>query len=110
MANLTPKTLYIGSDSAANVYTLSSNAGSYAIVKNINICNTGASTLLCNVHLIPASGSAGANNKVLSNFSVLSGETISYDSAVVVNPGASIYVSSSVSTATYTISGVEYVA
>jgi hypothetical protein len=110
MANLTPKTLYIGSDSAANVYTLSSNVGSYAIVKNINICNTGGSTLLCNVHLIPASGSAGANNKVLSNFSVLSGETISYDSAVVINAGASIYVSSSVSTATYTISGVEYVA
>ena len=110
MANLTPKTLYIGSDSAANVYTLSSNVGSYAIVKNINICNTGGSTILCNVHLIPASGSAGANNKVLSNFSVLSGETISYDSAIVVNAGASIYVSSNITTATYTISGVEYVA
>ena len=110
MANLTPKTLYIGSDSAANVYTLSSNVGSYAIVKNINICNTGGSTILCNVHLIPASGSAGANNKVLSNFSVLSGETISYDSAIVVNAGASIYVSSNITTATYTISGVEYIA
>lgn len=110
MANLIPKTLYIGSDNAMSVYTLSNNAGSYAIVKNINICNTGNSTLLCNLHLIPAGGSAGANNKVLSNFTVLSGETISYDSALVVNAGASIYVNSSVATSTFTISGVEYIA
>ena len=109
MANLTPKNLYIGSDSASNVYTLSSNTGSYAIVKNINICNTGANTIICNVHVIPSSGSAGANNKILSNYVVSSGETISYDASLVMNAGASIYVSSNVTTATYVISGVEYI-
>lgn len=107
--NLTPKTLYIGADSASNVYTLSSNSGSYAIIKNINICNTGAGTILCNVHLIPSGGSAGANNRIMSNYVVASAETVSYDSAIVMNAGSSIYVSSNVTTATYVISGVEYI-
>lgn len=110
MANLIPKNLYTGNDSAANVYTLSSNSGSYAIVKTINICNTGNGIIICNVHIIPSGGSAGSNNKLLSNFSVSIAETISYDSSIVLNAGSSIYVSSNVSTATYTISGVEYVA
>lgn len=107
--NLVPKNLYIGADSGSNVYTLSSNTGSYAIVKNINICNTGAGTILCNVHIVPSGGAAAANNKVLSNYTLLTNETISYDSAFVMNAGASIYVSSNVTTATYVISGVEYI-
>lgn len=107
--NLTPKSLYIGADSGSNVYTLSSNSGSYAIVRNINICNTGAGTIICNVHLIPSGGAALANNKIMSNYVVASAETVSYDSAIVMNAGSSIYVSSNVTTATYVISGVEYI-
>lgn len=109
MANLTPKNLYIGNDSGANVYTLSSNVGSYTIIRNINICNTGASTILCNVHIIPSGGSAGSNNRILSNYVVASGETVSYDSAIVINAGSAVYVNSNVATATYVISGVEYI-
>ena len=110
MANLIPKSLYIGNDSASNVYTLSSNSGSYAIVKTINICNTSNTSIICNVHIIPSGGAALTHNKVLSNFVVSGSETISYDSSIVLNAGASIYVSSNVSTATYVISGVEYIA
>ena len=39
MASLTPKTLFIGNTSAANVYTANSTSGNYTIVKNI-ITNT----------------------------------------------------------------------
>jgi hypothetical protein len=109
MANLIPKNLYIGSDSASNVYTLSSTTGSYAIIKTINICNTGSSDVICNIHVIPAGGAAGANNRILSNFSIDPSETVSYDSAIVMNAGASVYVTSSTTTATYNISGVEYI-
>lgn len=109
MANLTPKNLYIGNDSGANVYTLSSNVGSYAIVRNINICNTGANPILCTVNIIPSGGSAASNNRIMSNYVVASGETVSYDSAIVMNAGSAIYVNSNISTATYVISGIEYI-
>lgn len=108
MANLTPKSLYIGNDSAANVYTVSSTAGNYSIIRNINICNTGASIASCNVHIVPSSGTPLANNKILSNFQVQIGETISYDASIVMPASSKIYVTSSPTTVTYVISGVEY--
>jgi hypothetical protein len=108
MANLTPKNLYIGNDDASNVYTVSSNVGSYAIIKTVNICNTGNGAILCNIHIIPSGGAAGSNNKLLSNLTVAVSETVSYDSSIVLNSGSSIYVDASIATATYTISGVEY--
>jgi len=109
MPNLTPKNLYIGSDSGSNVYTVSANTGSYSIVRNINICNTGSSTILCNVHIVPSGGAAAANNKIMSNFTVAGNETISYDASIVMNASSSIYVSANVANITYIISGVEFV-
>jgi hypothetical protein len=108
MPNLTPKNFYIGNTQTGNVYTLSSNVGSYAIIKNINICNTGASTVTSNIHVIPSGGSAVANNQIFSNAPVLSGETITYDTSIVLNAGASLYITSSAATVSLVISGVDY--
>lgn len=110
MANLIPKNLYIGNTQTGNVYTLSSNSGSYAIIKNLNICNTGATTITSNVHIIPSGGSAVGNNQLFSNLNILSGETISYDTAIVLNAGGSLYITSNAATASLVVSGVEYVA
>ena len=44
MAALTPKTLYVGNTSAANVYTVSSNTGAYTIVKNFTILDKQSSS------------------------------------------------------------------
>lgn len=108
MANLTPKNLYIGNDSGMNVYYVSSMSNSYSIIRNINICNTGNSVAYCNIHIVPLSGTSLSNNKALSNFPIQIGETVSYDSAIVMPAGSSIFVSSSPNTITYIISGVEY--
>jgi hypothetical protein len=108
MANLIPKNLYIGSAQTGNVYTLSSNTGSYAIVKNINICNTGNSTVTSNIHIIPAGSSVLSNNQIFSNLSILSGETITYDTSIVMDAGSKIYITSNVATVSLVISGVNY--
>ena len=109
MANLTPKNLYIGNTQTGNVYTISSNTGGYAIIKNINICNTGASTVVSNIHIIPSGGSAVANNQIFSNANILSGETITYDTSIVLNANSSLYISSNAATVSLVVSGVEYV-
>lgn len=108
MANLTPKNLYIGNTQTGNVYTISSNTDSYAIIKNINICNTGNSSVISNIHIIPSGGSIAANNQIFSNLSILSGETITYDTSIVMNAGSKIYTTSSAGTVTLVISGVDY--
>lgn len=109
MANLTPKNLYIGNTQTGNVYTITSNVGGYAIIKNINICNTGASTITSNIHIIPSGGSAVANNQIFSNATILSGETITYDTSIVLNANSSLYITSNAATASLVVSGVEYV-
>jgi hypothetical protein len=109
MANLTPKNLYIGNTQTGNVYTLSSNTGSYAIIKNLNICNTGNATVVSSIHIIPSGGSASSNNKIFSNASILSDETITYDTSIVLDSDSSLYVTSNAGTITLVISGVEYI-
>lgn len=109
MANLTPKNLYIGNTQTGNVYTITSNTGGYAIIKNINICNTGANTVISNIHIIPSGGSAVANNQIFSNSFILSGETITYDTSIVLNANSSLYISSNAATVSLVVSGVEYV-
>jgi hypothetical protein len=108
MANLTPKNLYIGHDTASNVYTVSNTAGSYTILRNINICNVSGSIAACSLHILDPSGTPGNNNAVLSGFTVNSTETISYDASIVLDAGQKIYIINSGNNCTFTISGVEY--
>ena len=109
MANLTPKLLYLGADTAANVYTVSNNAGSYSIIKNINICNITSSSATCNVHILVSGVSAAANNNaILKSFTVAPNETVAYNGIVVLPANSNLYVSQANASITLSISGVEY--
>jgi hypothetical protein len=109
MANLTPKLLYLGAATGANVITISNNAGSYTIVKNINLCNFTTSAATCNVHLLVSGVSAAANNNaILKSFTVAPNETIAYNGIVVLPANSNLYVSQANASITLSISGVEY--
>lgn len=108
MANLIPKNLYIGNDTASNVYTVSSTAGSYSIVRNINICNVTSGVTTCDIHILDAAGTPGNNNAILKTFTVNANETISYDAGIVLNAEQKIHIVNADSKCTFTISGVEY--
>ena len=109
MANLTPKLLYLGAATAANVYTVSNNAGSYSIIKNINICNITSSSATCNVHILVSGVSAAANNNaILKSFTVAPNETVAYNGIVVLPANSNLYVSQASASITLSISGVEY--
>lgn len=107
---LTPKRLYIGNDTASNVYTASSNAGSYTIIRTINVCNTSAADKTFSLHIIPSSGSAGANNKVISNVTIPANDVVYSNSIYVLNAGDALYFAPTDANVTLTVSGVEYVA
>lgn len=108
MPALTPKTLYIGNTTAANVYTVSSTAGNYTIVKNINVCNANASAnKTVTIHIIAPAGSAAENNIYLSSLTVPASDVVQIDTSLILSNGYSIYMTHS-GNVTTTISGVEY--
>lgn len=105
---LTPKRLYIGNDTASNAYTTSSNVGSYTIIRTINVCNTSSSDKTFSIHIIPSGGSAGANNKVISNVTVPANDVIYSNSIYVLNAGDVLYYSPIDNNLTLTVNGVEF--
>lgn len=108
MASLTPKTLFIGNTTAANVYTVNSTAGNYTIVRNINICNANTSTdKTITLHLIAPSGSAAENNRYLSALTIKANDSVQIDTGLILSNGYSIYIAHS-GNITTTITGVEY--
>jgi hypothetical protein len=109
MANLTPSLLYIGADTSANVVTVSSNTGSYAIIKNINLCNFTSSSATCNLHLLASGATTVANNNaILKSFTVAPNETVAYNGIVVMPANSILYLSQANSNITLSISGVRY--
>jgi hypothetical protein len=108
MASLTPKTLYVGNTSGANVYTVSSTSGDYSIVRNINICNANTTTAkTITLHLIAPSGSAAEDNRYLSALTINANDSVQIDTGLVLSNGYSIYISHT-GNVTATITGVEY--
>jgi hypothetical protein len=105
---LTPKRLYTGNDTASNVYTASSTANSYSIIKTISICNTTTTDKTVTIHLVPNSGSAGANNKIMSNVVVPANDTIYSNMVYVLNAGDAVYYDPQDSNLTLVLTGVEY--
>jgi hypothetical protein len=108
MANLIAKSLYVGNETASNVYTVSSSSGSYAIIKTINICNTSNAAVTCDVHILGGSGVPGNNNALFKSLSVLAHETISMDSTIVLNASDKIHIINADNKCTFIISGAEY--
>lgn len=109
MANLTPKSFYLGNSTAANVYSVSNTVGNYSIIKSINICNTSnASNATADVHILVAGAAVAASNKIISNATVIKNDVIYYNTAIVVPANSNIYVASSSNTITFSINGVEY--
>lgn len=110
MANLTPKSFYIGTSSAgANIYTTANTVGNYSIIKNINLCNTTGTNAVCTIHILVGAASPGADNKILNNVNVLSNNVVFYNTAVVIPANSKLHVNQVTANAvTFTISGVEY--
>jgi uncharacterized protein YfaP (DUF2135 family) len=108
MTDLIPKSLYIGNDTASNVYTASSDADGYTILKTITICNTTGASALFDMHILTPSGTPGNNNALFKSFTINSGETVSVDTTTVLNSGYKIYVVNANNKCTFNISGVEY--
>lgn len=110
MANLQPKKLYVGAATASNVYTVSSNVGSYAIVRSINACNTTASNKTFTIHLVESTGTAADSNKIMSNINVPGNDVVVSEVTYILNAGDSLYLSQSAANVTVAISGVEFIA
>jgi LysM repeat protein len=108
MSNLDPKLLYIGNEDDGTVYSVSSNVGSYAIIRNINFCNTSNTDTVFTMHLVPT-GTAGANNKIISNIKVPANDVVVSDATYVINAGGSLYAFQPTSNVTVAVSGAEYI-
>lgn len=108
MASLTPKLLYIGNGNAANVYTVSNTANSYAIIKNINICNATGTNTAVSIHIVTSPNTAAANNKILNNVNIVGNNVTFYNTSIVMPANSSIYVNQGGTNLTIAISGVEY--
>ena len=111
MANLTPKSFFVGSDVGAgsNVYTVADTVGNYSIIKNINLCNTTASNAVCSIHLLVDGAVVASSNKLVSNVNVLANNVVFYNTSIVVPANSSIHVTQVTANAvSFTISGVEY--
>lgn len=109
MASLTPKLLYIGDYNNSNVYTVSANVGSYAIIKNINACATTGTNTTLSMHLLLGSDSPVANNKIINNVTITGNNITFYNTSIVVPSNTTIHVSHG-GNVTVAISGVEYIA
>jgi|SRR6056300_154499 hypothetical protein len=108
MAEIVPKLLYIGNLQMGNAYTAPSASGSYAIVKSINVCNTGTANETFTANLVLPGNTNGVQNKILADVVLSGSNTFSYETSIVVPAGSSIYLSQPTNNLTFTISGVEY--
>jgi hypothetical protein len=107
---LTPKRLYIGNATAANVYTASSNVGSYTIIRTLNFCNNASTDKTVSVHLIPSGDSAASNNTIMANVTIPALDVIHTNSVYVLNAGDALYLTQADGNVVLNVSGVEYVA
>lgn len=109
MANLKPKLMYQGNDTAANAYSVANIANNYSIIKSINICNTSnTANATASIHILTDGESPASNNKIISNAAVIKDDVLYYNTSIVIPANSNIYVSSTSNSLTFTISGVEY--
>lgn len=108
MASIIPKLLFIGNTQAGAIYTAPTSEGSYAIVKSVNICNTGTAPQSFSINLVQSGEVTQVGNAILGNIELTAGNVFSYETSIVVPSGASLRISQPANNLTFTISGVEY--
>ena len=109
MSGIVPKLLYIGNIRDGNAYNAPSTSGAYAIIKSINICNTGTANEDFSINLVPPGSSVTVANAILGNITLTGGNVFSYETSIVVPSGYSVYLKQPTNNLTFAISGVEYV-
>lgn len=110
MASLIPALLYIGNTTIGTLYDSPETAGSYAIIKSINATNTSTASTSFSLHILIDGAVPDVSNKILHEAELTVGNTLAYDTSIVVPAESSIYISQPGSAVTIAISGVEYVA
>lgn len=109
MSGIVPKLLYIGNIRDGSAYNAPSTSGAYAIIKSINICNTGTANEDFSINLVPPGSSVTVANAILGNITLTGGNVFSYETSIVVPSGYSVYLRQPTNNLTFAISGVEYV-
>ena len=107
--NVTPVQLGLAAitGTVATLYTVPLLTKTY--LKDINICNTTASSITVNVYLVPSGGTAGTSNALLYGFSVAANSIYHWSGVQVLNTGQSLQVSASTTGTTIIASGGEAV-
>jgi ATP-dependent protease ClpP protease subunit len=104
----TPARLYIGQPGTSNTTLYTVPSGKKAIIKQILLANTSASSVTITIYLVPSGGTAGAGNMIVSDITVNAKTVVTIDMAQVMNAGDFLVgVQSTSGAITVTISGVE---
>jgi len=89
------------------VYTTPVNTRTY--VKDINICNTTATSLTVSVYLVPSGGTAGTGNALFYEWLLYPRDLYRWQGVQIMNAGGTLQVKASATGATITVSGGEAV-
>lgn len=108
MASIIPTLLFIGNTQSGSIYSAPSSAGSYSIVKSINVCNISTATEAFSLNLVTAGGTSNTANAILGNITLSGGNVFSYETSIVMPAGSQLFISQPNTNLTFTISGVEY--
>jgi hypothetical protein len=107
MSGLVPKLFYIGNQQSGTIYTAPSTAGSYSIVKSINVANTSTATQVFSLNLVPAGETQGLSNVIVGNIVMSGANVFSYETSIVMPEGSTLQITQENNDLTFTISGVE---
>lgn len=109
MSGIVPKLLYIGNIRDGAAYITPSTSGAYAIIKSINVCNTGDANEEFSINLVPPGSNVTVANAIMGDITLTGGNVFSYDTSIVVPAGYTISLKQPTNNLTFAISGVEYV-
>ena len=91
--------------SYATVYTTPANTSTY--LKDMDVCNTGTTTVNLSISIVPSAGSASASNALFFNVPILGGATLQWTGTQLMPAGSTLQVKGSTTGLTITASGGE---
>lgn len=89
----------------ATIYTVPASTITY--LKNMDVCNTTASTVNLYVSIVPAAGIASASNSLFFNVPILGGSTLQWTGTQILSVNSTLQVKGSTTGLTITASGGE---